>query len=677
MAFVLNDRVKETTTTTGTGTINLGGAATGFETFVAGIGNSNVTYYCIAGQGTAEFEVGIGTVTDASPDTLSRTTILSSSNSDSAVDFSAGTKDVFCTLPAGRTIREVDTALNVPTGTTAQRAGSPAAGDFRYNTTTGRFEGYLGSAWGSFGSSNSFFTNIFAGDGSDTTFTLSQTIDNENDLLVFIDGVFQAQNVYSVSGTTLTFATAPANGRVITVYSVKAGVSGSNYTLSTMTGDGSDTTLTLNTDPVNENNVQVYIDGVYQNKDTFSVSGTTLTFSEAPPNGTKVEAIVATQTTINTATQLLDADGDTKVMVEESSDEDKIRFDTGGSERMIIDDGGIVGIGVSSPTSYANSQKTLVIEDSGSPAIAWSDTGQSKDWFAVAQGSGLYFNYADGGGSSGASNVTDVLYLDNSGNVGLSSTTAKKFVVNQTSTSGYFLSGEASGTEIAYWYYDANQVQFASKRSNSYMAFLTEDTERMRIGTNGQVSIGIQGSGEKLYVFGDDAGSYLSLFYHDGNDNDRYGIRIVTGDDDATTGQFWLRFDDGNGHAQGYIYHNNGTVEINQASDERLKENIVDSTLEGINTLKNIKQREFNWKRDANKTKVIGYIAQELEPVYPTAVAEVDDKSGEGVTAPEDDPDNPYKFVAKEKLIDVLIKATQEQQTIIEDLKARIETLEG
>ena len=112
MAFVLNDRVKETTTTTGTGTINLAGAATGFETFVAGIGNSNVTYYCIAGQGTAEFEVGIGTVTDASPDTLSRTTILSSSNSDSAVNFSAGTKEVFCTLPASKAILE-DSANNM------------------------------------------------------------------------------------------------------------------------------------------------------------------------------------------------------------------------------------------------------------------------------------------------------------------------------------------------------------------------------------------------------------------------------------------------------------------------------------------------------------------------------------------------------------------------------------
>ena len=104
MALVLNDRVKETTTTTGTGTINLAGAETGFESFVAGVGNSNTCYYCIAHQTANEFEVGLGTVTDASPDTLARTTIISSSNSDSAVDFSAGTKDVFCTLPASKAV---------------------------------------------------------------------------------------------------------------------------------------------------------------------------------------------------------------------------------------------------------------------------------------------------------------------------------------------------------------------------------------------------------------------------------------------------------------------------------------------------------------------------------------------------------------------------------------------
>ena len=105
MALVINDRVKETTTTTGTGAVSLGGAVTGFETFAAGIGNSNTTYYCIAHQDQAEFEVGLGTLDGDSSD-LTRTTVISSSNSDSAVDFSAGTKDVFCTIPASKLIFE-------------------------------------------------------------------------------------------------------------------------------------------------------------------------------------------------------------------------------------------------------------------------------------------------------------------------------------------------------------------------------------------------------------------------------------------------------------------------------------------------------------------------------------------------------------------------------------------
>ena len=102
MAFVLNDRVKQTSTTTGTGTFSLTGTETGFETFVTGIGDTNSTFYGIANDGTSEFEVGIGTVTDAGTDTLSRDTVISSSNSDNKVDFSAGTKTVFCTYPAKR-----------------------------------------------------------------------------------------------------------------------------------------------------------------------------------------------------------------------------------------------------------------------------------------------------------------------------------------------------------------------------------------------------------------------------------------------------------------------------------------------------------------------------------------------------------------------------------------------
>ena len=91
MALTLRDRVKETTTTTGTGTITLAGAVAGFQSFSA-VGNGNTTYYAIVGD--TEWEVGVGTYT-SSGTTLSRDTVLSSSNSGSAVSFSAGEKEVF------------------------------------------------------------------------------------------------------------------------------------------------------------------------------------------------------------------------------------------------------------------------------------------------------------------------------------------------------------------------------------------------------------------------------------------------------------------------------------------------------------------------------------------------------------------------------------------------------
>ena len=109
MALVLADRVKETTTTTGTGTITLAGAATGFQSFAA-VGDANSTYYCIAGQGISEWEVGIGTYT-SSGTTLSRTTVLASSNTGSLVSFSAGTKDVFVTYPSSRSVYADGTTL--------------------------------------------------------------------------------------------------------------------------------------------------------------------------------------------------------------------------------------------------------------------------------------------------------------------------------------------------------------------------------------------------------------------------------------------------------------------------------------------------------------------------------------------------------------------------------------
>ena len=102
MTLVVKDRVKETTSTTGTGTVTLSGASTGFQSFSV-IGDGNTTYYAIVNSSAGEWEVGIGTYT-ASGTTLSRDTVLESSNSGSLVDFAAGNKDVFVTYPAERSV---------------------------------------------------------------------------------------------------------------------------------------------------------------------------------------------------------------------------------------------------------------------------------------------------------------------------------------------------------------------------------------------------------------------------------------------------------------------------------------------------------------------------------------------------------------------------------------------
>ena len=187
MALVINDRVKETTTTTGTGAVSLGGAVTGFETFAAGIGNSNTVYYCIAHQDQAEFEVGLGTLDGDSSD-LTRTTVISSSNSDSAVNFSSGTKDVFCTIPASKMLfKDANNVFsNFSSDTiTATTAFVPDASD--------------GAA---LGTSSLEFSDLFLADGAVINFGDDQdiTLTHTADTGLTTNGTFQA--------TTITATTA-------------------------------------------------------------------------------------------------------------------------------------------------------------------------------------------------------------------------------------------------------------------------------------------------------------------------------------------------------------------------------------------------------------------------------------------------------------------------------------
>lgn len=131
MALVLKDRVKETTTTTSTGTYTLAGAVTGYQAFSV-VGDGNTTYYTVT-DGT-NWEVGIGTYT-LSGTTLSRDTILASSNSGNAVSWSAGSKDVFLTYPAERSVY-VDGSDIVP-ATTASYAGNVTTIQLRSSSTPG------------------------------------------------------------------------------------------------------------------------------------------------------------------------------------------------------------------------------------------------------------------------------------------------------------------------------------------------------------------------------------------------------------------------------------------------------------------------------------------------------------------------------------------------------------
>jgi hypothetical protein len=240
-------------------------------------------------------------------------------------------------------------SVKVPAGTTAQRDGTPANGMFRYNSTNEQFEGYQNSEWGSIGGgggSNTFTTDTFTGDGTTTAYALSQVISSEDNLMVFIAGVFQQQSSYSIataSGTTtLTFSTAPVNTREIVIYSIAGAVSGTNLNVDSMTGDGTTVAMTLSITPVNENNTQVFIDGVYQSKSNYSISGTTLTFSTAPPNGTAVEVMTMNQTDINVPVDgtVTSAKLDTNIAIAGT-------LGVGGVATF----SGDVGIGTSSPVS--------------------------------------------------------------------------------------------------------------------------------------------------------------------------------------------------------------------------------------------------------------------------------------------------------------------------------------
>ncbi len=572
-------------------------------------------------------------------------------------------------------------AFFVPKGTTAQRP-TGVDGYFRYNTDDAQFEGYADGEWGAIaggGAGSAIEPQIFAGDGSTVNFTLTSAPTSENNLWVFIDGAFQAQDSYSVSGTTLTFSTAPANTRVVTVYHARSNVSGANMIVDTMTGDNSDTTLTLSVAPVSANNVQVYFDGVYQNKANYSISGTTLTFSTAPATGVAVEAITHTQTTINEPANgtVTSAKLDTNIAIAGT---------LGVTGAMTAGSGSLSGnLRIQAATSGAK----LTVGNFGDTARAATFQGGSilidggaATEIIMGDGNVAYMSIQTTDDATAMkirdfSGSADLVTIERaSGNVGIgaASPTAKIQIGTAQNTTSQFtnpfiklrptattnttgFTGITYGlSELDNYGWSVGGLRSGADASSGAFVFnfhnnSASGTERLRIDSSGNLSIGAT---KRLYLDGggdtyisEDAANQMAFFPG--------GVKRF-----ALIG--------GNGYFSGTVTQNHNF------SDERLKENIavIPNALDKVNTLRGI-----TFTRKSDGSLGTGLIAQELEQVLPEAVYNA-------VNMDETLDDTEYKAIAYETTVGLLVQAIKEQQELIEaqattitDLTTRLETLEN
>ena len=442
-------------------------------------------------------------------------------------------------------------ALQTPVGTTAQRP-TAANGLFRYNSDDAQFEGYADGAWGAIagsGGADSFDTNIFSGDGSDTTFTVSSSVSNKNNLMVFIDGVFQAQDSYSVSGTTLTFSVAPANGRVITVYHVKAvsigtpadntvGITqlnvsdGSSGQVLSTNGSGTLSFATVSGTTINNNADNRIITGSGTANTLEGESGLTYDGSTLAVTGA-----ITSDSTVTTLSNFNSTSGNDLRLNAGSANRDIFMQVNGTTHMTVQGSTGNVGIGTSSPNSYSGY-------------------------------TGLTLN----------------------------------------GTTGSLVDLEVNGTVTGELYSDVNNGVGIQAIGSRHIQFKTNNVERMRIDSSGDVGINTTNTGGKLNIA------------FDGSGTSNWGTRYFPSSTSSTI--YIMDFIDYQGQRMGYITGNpsENTTLYATSSDYRLKEN-VDYTWDATTRLKQLKPARFNWIRDESNRLVDGFLAHEVSSIVPEAIS--------------------------------------------------------
>jgi molybdopterin-binding protein len=495
MALVVKDRVRETSTTTGTGTFTLAGAVAGFQTFSSAIGNTNTTYYTITNN--TEWEVGIGTV---GAGTLARTTILASSNSGSAVSFSAGTKDVFCTYPAGKAVTTdaIGTIASQNSNNVSITGGSIAVTSDPTTALQVATKQYVDAAISGLHVHDAVaaattaaltgtvtYNNGTSGVGATLTLgTALTTLDGytllNGDRVLVKNQANAAHNgiyTWATGGTVLTRATdadTPTElnggdfffvvhgtvnndtGWVITSAVTTIGTSDVNFTQ--FSGAG---TYTAGT-------------GLTLTGSQFAIDSTvtTLTGSQTLTNKSLTSPTITGQATFAAGTAAAPAittTGDTNTGMFFPA-ADSIAFVEGGIEVMRINSAGDVGIGTVSPDGnlhvYENASASLIRVTSSTTGVAGIDFGDTD---AVDRGQVRYFNNGDY--LLLATSATEALRIESDKNLKLSGGYTEAVVATGTVGSSATLS-LANGTVITATLTSATACTFTMPTATAGKSFI-------------------------------------------------------------------------------------------------------------------------------------------------------------------------------------------------------------
>jgi hypothetical protein len=698
MALALQDRVKETTTVTGTGTATLLGATTGFQSFAV-VGNANTTYYCIADQGGANWEVGIGTYT-ASGTTLARTTVLSSSNAGSLVAFTAGIKDVFVTYPSSKGLWKDASGNAIGLGTPASGVVTNLTGTASINingtvgattATTGAFTtlAYTGTLTGSTGVV-AIGTNQIYKDASGNVGIGTSSPQAKEHIAVNTSAITETlrlDNIFNTgdNGNKITWYNAAQTPEAANISGFRIGAT-TGFGLSFSTSSNFATTAAVERMRIDSSgNVGIGTTapnaklGIYSSTSTANL--TQWFGGTSDPNFITIAKSGVTGAGAGTPQFSLGMDYSTTYVdlaaikfARDAGAGGNMQFFTGvsanGTERMRIDSSGNVGIGTSIPA-------TLLHLGQGQAVIRFGSTSNGFD-IGRDNSSGTFIQNATQASPYNAfiwqQAGAERMRIDSSGNVGIGTTAPaaniRLSLIEGTNTAPYQLRLGHNNTGYSYDIGRSTSTGllafYGNQTSATGYTFGGVDGERMRIDSSGNVLVGattFPSASSKMLVSGD-----LNATYTNGviqgqsktaGDVSYPALYLSKFDNNSTTSQVLVRFAIGNYAAgQGQINANGvNAAAFGSFSDSRLKENITDLPSQ-LNNILALRPVEFDFIESEGGGHQIGFIAQEVQEIYPDLVGERTD----GMLTLSDMNKNDAR----------LIKAIQEQQTLIEALTARL-----